>query len=91
MICSKTGFTPLKVAALVVGGIAIVIHITALAYPEWDGIDVKWYPVPGNNRFLKIKFQGSLWDFTYVDESRQFFSPLKSEIEISKFNLCKRN
>ena len=42
MIENKTGFTPLKIAALVVGGIAIVTHITAVAYPEWDGIEAKW-------------------------------------------------
>ena len=36
MIENKTEFTPLKIAALVVGGIAIATHITAVAYPEWD-------------------------------------------------------
>ena len=80
MICSKTGFTPLKIAALVVGGIAIVTHITAVAYPEWDGIDVKaWAPphragVPIPSK--PIKSQGSLWDLTVDDQYKLFFPPI---------------
>ena len=86
MICSKTGFTPLKIAALVVGGIAIVTHITAVAYPEWDGIDANWYPVPGNTMIFKtIKSQGSLWDLTVEDPSHNFFPPNKEKIDTSKF------
>ena len=82
----KTRFTPLKIAALVVGGIAIVTHITAVAYPEWDGIDVIWYPVPGNTVIsLTIKAQGSLWDLTVVDDSNTFFIPNKAKRDISKF------
>ena len=92
MICSKTGFTPLKIAALVVGGIAIVTHITAVAYPEWDGINANWYPMPGNTMFFKpIKSQGSLWDLTVDDKSEKFFPPIKAKIDTSKFNFCLRN
>ena len=83
---NKTGFTPLKIAALVVGGIAIVTHITAVAYPEWDGIDADWYPIPGNTMLCKtIKSQGSLWDLTVDDHSDRFFPPIKDFIDTSKF------
>ena len=86
MICSKTGFTPLKIAALVVGGIAIVIHITAVAYPEWDGVDAIWYPIPGNTMIFKtIKSQGSLWDVTYDDQSGFYFPRIRGQLETSKF------
>ena len=91
MICSKTGFSPLKIAALVVGGIAIVIHITAVAYPEWDGVDVTVYPMAGNTMFFwRIKAQGSLWDLTVVDPSNNFFIPNKAKRDTSKFNFCLR-
>ena len=86
MKCSSSGFTPLKIASLVVGGIAIVTHITAVAYPEWDGIDANWYPVPGNTMIFKtIKSQGSLWDLTVEDLSLHFFPPNKAKIDTSKF------
>ena len=82
----KTGFTPLKIAALVVGGIAIVTHITAVAYPEWDGVDAIWYPIPGNTMVVKtIKSQGSLWNLTVDDASGYFFPPNKDFIDTSKF------
>ena len=81
----KTGFTPLKIAALVVGGIAIVTHITAVAYPEWDGVNAKWYPVPALNMFKTIKSQGSLWDLTIFDPSHNFFPPNRAMIDTSKF------
>ena len=90
MICSKTGFTPLKIAALVVGGIAIVIHITAVAYPEWDGVDVAWAPVQGFPP-KKITSQGSLWDFNKHDPSDKFFTPNEAKLDTSKFNLCLRS
>ena len=86
MKCSSSGFTPFKIASLVVGGIAIVTHITAVAYPEWDGIDANWYPVPGNTMIFKtIKSQGSLWDLTVDDPSFRFFPPIKDVIDTSKF------
>ena len=67
MICSKTGFTPLKIAALVVGGIAIVTHITPVVYPLWDGIDAVWtQPYQGVSP-ATIKSQGSLWNLTAQD------------------------
>ena len=50
---TENRFTPLKIAALVVGGIAIATHITAVAYPEWDGINSNWYPIPENTMFFK--------------------------------------
>ena len=73
MIENKTGFTPLKIAALVVGGIAIVTHITAVAYPEWDGVDVAWTPPYPGFTPKTIKSQGSLWDLT-IDDKSNFFS-----------------
>lgn len=74
MKCPKTGFTPLKIASLVIGGIAIITHITAVAYPEWDGIDAKWRPSLHSPIALPIKAYGSLWDFTLVkDSSSKFF------------------
>ena len=89
MICSKTGFSPLKIAALVVGGIAIVTHITAVAYPEWDGIDFK---LKFGATSLRIKAQGSLWDLDVVeDPTRNFFPPMPANRDISKFILCLRN
>ena len=82
----KMRFTPLIIAALVVGGIAIVTHITAVAYPEWDGIDADWYPIRGNTMFFKtIKSQGSLWDLTVDDPTNRFFPPIKDFIDTSKF------
>ena len=83
MIEHKTGFTPLKIAALVVGGIAIVTHITAMAYPEWDGVDVAWTPYPGITP-KTIKSQGSLWDLTVDDPTHFFFPPKKAFIDTSK-------
>ena len=89
MICSKTGFSPLKIAALVVGGIAIVTHITAVAYPEWDGIDLIMNPSPVFS--YSITAQGSLWDFTLHDPTSNFFIPIEAERDTSKFNFCLRN
>jgi hypothetical protein len=69
MACPKAGFTPLKIISLVVTGAALVVHITAVAYPAWDEMDVVIYGV-------KIEARGSLFDFTVVvDESRNAFSP----------------
>ena len=85
MIEKKTGFTPLKIAALVVGGIAIVTHITAVAYPEWDGVDVTWTPPYPGLKPQTIKSQGSLWDLTVDDPSLRFFPPNKDVIDTSKF------
>ena len=83
---TENRFTPMKIASLVVGGIAIVTHITAVAYPEWDGIDVTFYPVPGKTMFSwRIKAQGSLWDLTVVDPSNHFFIPNKAKRDTSKF------
>ena len=83
---TENRFTPLKIAALVVGGIAIVTHITAVAYPEWDGINAIWYPMPGNKMFFKtIKSQGSLLDHIVEDPSHNFFPPNKEKIDTSKF------
>lgn len=74
MKCPKTGFSPLKIASLVVGGIAVITHITAVAYPEWDGIDARWHPSPHSPMTLPIKAYGSLWDFTIVvDKSHKMF------------------
>ena len=82
----KTGFTPMKIAALVVGGIAMVTHITAMVYPEWDGVNAIWYPLPGNTMIFKtIKSQGSLWDLTVDDASGYFFAPYKDFRDTSKF------
>lgn len=74
MRCPKTGFTPLKIASLVVGGIAIIVHITAVAYPEWDGIDAQWHPSEHAPFTLPVKAYGSLWEFTLVkDSTRKMF------------------
>lgn len=92
MRCPVAGFTPLKIAALVVGGIAIIVHITAVAYPEWDGIDVQWRPAPGAPIFLPIKAHASLWDLTVTDKSTKLFSPIREKRDTSKlYNkiLCK--
>lgn len=71
---NRTGFTPLVVSSLVVGGMAIITHITAVSYPEWDGIDAQWRPAPLVSITIPIKVHGSLWDFTVVtDKSRKFF------------------
>lgn len=77
MRCPKTGFTPLKIASLVFGGIAIIVHITAVAYPEWDGIDYQWHPSPLSSFALPVKAYGSLWDFTLVKDGtrKMFFKP----------------
>lgn len=86
----KTRFTPLKIASLVVGGIAIIVHITAVAYPEWDGIDAIWRPAPSAQ--LPIKAHASLWDLTVTDKSRKMFSPVREKRDTSKlYNtiLCK--
>lgn len=86
----KTRFTPLKIASLVVGGIAIIVHITAVGYPEWDGIDAIWRPVPKAQ--LPIKAHASLWDLTVTDKSRKMFSPVRENRDTSKlYNtiLCK--
>ena len=85
MKCSSSGFTPLKIASLVVGGIAIVTHITAVAYPEWDGIDAVWSPLYPGVSPKPIKSQGSLWDLTVDDHSFRFFPPIKDVIDTSKF------
>lgn len=73
----RTGFTPLKIASLVAGGIAIIFHITAVAYQEWDGIDAQWHPSAHVPITLPVKAYGSLWDFTLVkDRTRKmFFDP----------------
>ena len=81
----KTRFTPLKIAALVVGGIAIVTHITAVAYPEWDGIDEAWAPPYPGAPSQTIKSQGSLWDLIVDDKSKLFFPPNTAFIDTSKF------
>ena len=89
MICSKTGFTPLKIAALVVGGIAIVTHITAVAYPEWDGVDTKMYPASGTANNLTIKSHGSLWKLTVeIDETGRFFASTRSKIDTGEPVIC---
>ena len=76
---TENRFTPLKIAALVVGGIAIVTHITAVAYPEWDGVDTKWYSASGTNNNLTIKSHGSLWKLTVEkDETGLFFASMHS-------------
>ena len=82
---TENRFTPLKIAALVVGGIAIVTHITAVAYPEWDGVDAVWTPPFPSVTPKTIKSQGSLWDFTIEDKSGLFFPPIKAKIDTSKF------
>lgn len=66
MRCPKTGFTPLKIASLVVGGITIIIHITAVAYPEWDGINI-------HTQSQRIQGYGSIWDFTVTEDSTNKF------------------
>lgn len=69
---NRIGFTPLVVTSLVVGGMAIITHITAVVYPEWDGIDTQWRPAPMIT--LPVKAHGSLWDFTLViDGTRKMF------------------
>lgn len=87
MRCPKTGFTPLKIASLVVGGIAIITHITAVAYPEWDGIDSKWFPAPTFP--LPVKAYGSLWDFTLiVDGTRKMFYKPAAQYMTNQGKLC---
>ena len=81
---TENRFTPLKIAALVVGGIAIVTHITAVAYPEWDGVDAAWAPFPGITP-KTIKSRGSLWDLTVDDPSHNFFPPNRARADTSKF------
>lgn len=83
---NRTGFTPLAVTSLVVGGMAIITHITAVAYPQWDGIDVQWRPVPDAPIALPIQAHSSLWDFNVVtDKSRKFFSPLQHYRDTGKY------
>lgn len=82
---NRTGFTPLVVTSLVFGGIAIINHITAVAYPEWDGIDTKWHPVPNASLYLPIQAHGSLWDFAVViDRSNKFFHPIQKYTDTGK-------
>lgn len=97
---NRTGFTPLVVTSLVFGGIAIITHITAVAYPEWDGIDAKWHPVPNVSLSLPIQAHGSLWDFAVVIDRSNILSPYSkihrhrqvtiesSEFVFNLFNLC---
>lgn len=81
---NRTGFTPLVVTSLVFGGIAIITHITAVAYPEWDGIDTTWHPVPNVSLYLPIQAHGSLWDFAVViDRSNKFFHPIQKYTDTS--------
>lgn len=88
MRCPKTGFTPLKIASLVVGGIAIIVHITAVAYPEWDGIDAQWSPAP-HAPIVPIKAYGSLWDFTLiVDKSHKMFYKPNVQNKMDTGKLC---
>lgn len=83
---NRTGFTPLVVTSLVVGGMAIITHIPAVAYPQWDGIDVQWRPVPDAPIALPIQAHSSLWDFNVVtDKSRKFFSPLQHYRDTGKY------
>lgn len=71
---NRTGLNPLKIASLVVGGMAVIFHITAVAYPEWDGIDAQWRPTPHVPITFPIKAYGSLWDFNrIIDKSHKFF------------------
>lgn len=82
---NRTGFTPLVVTSLVFGGIAIITHITAVAYPEWDGIDTTWHPVPNASLSLPIQAHGSLWDFAVViDRSNKFFHPIQKYTDTGK-------
>lgn len=77
MSLKRTGFSSLKIASLVAGGIAVIFHITAVAYPEWDGIDTQWHPSAHVPITLPVKAYGSLWDFTVVKDStrKMFFDP----------------
>ena len=59
----------------------LCVCITAVAYPEWDGLDAKWYPVPALNIYKTIKSQGSLWDLTIDDPSHNFFLPNRAMID----------
>lgn len=84
---NRLGFTPLKIASLVAGGIAIISHITAVAYPEWDGIDAQWSPAPPIT--LPIKAYGSLWDFTLVvDRSHKMFYKPNVQNKMDTGKLC---
>lgn len=88
MRCPKTGFTALKIASLVVGGMAIIIDITAVAYPVWDGIDVMWSPLPQLKK-NRVKAYGSLWDFTVVGDPthKMFYQPAVQPPEVTS-KLC---
>lgn len=88
---NRTGFTPLVVTSLVFGGIAIITHITAVAYPEWDGIDTTWHPVHHLPLKLPIKAHGSLWDFEVViDRSNKFFHPYQIFTDTGKLQSNRR-
>lgn len=83
---NRTGFTPLVVTSLVDGGMAIITHITAVAYPQWDGIDVQWRPVPHAPIALPIQAHSSLWDLTVVtDKSKKFFYRFQQYSDTGKF------
>lgn len=89
MSLHRTGFSPLKIASLVIGGIAIITHITAVAYPEWDGIDAQWHPAPGLPISKPIKAYGSLWDFTLVvDRSHKMFYKPNVQNKMDTGKLC---
>lgn len=55
---------------LFVGGIAIISHITAVAYPKWDGIDAHW---EARGKSEQIQAYGSIWDFSVTEDSTNKF------------------
>lgn len=67
----STRFRHMALITLFVGGIAIITHITAVAYPEWDGIDIHW---EAKGKSEQIQAYGSIWDFTVTkDSTNKFF------------------